>query len=66
MPDGSSDQNCFDHHAFYVGYVTIVFYRAIKVVKQVWRLAPRKFFTIKFPTMPENTPLQTSLNSFYL
>ena len=33
-------------------------YRAIKAAKRVWGLAPRTVFTITFPTMPANSPLQ--------
>ena len=54
---GSSDLKCHGHHAFYVGYnATNVFYSVRKAGKGVWRLVPRKKFTIPFPTMPENAP----------
>ena len=55
-----SNQEYFDHNAFYVGYnVAIVFHSATKAVKGVWRLDPRKNFTLAFSIMPENAPLQT-------
>ena len=42
---GGSDQICFDHHAFYVGYnLTSVFYSAMKEAMGNWGLAPRKNF----------------------
>ena len=62
---GGSDQKCFDHHAFNVGYnATNAIYSTIKAAKGVWGLAPRNFFTIAFPTMPEKATLQTSFNLY--
>ena len=58
---GDFDCKCFNHHVFYFAYsVTNVFYCAIKASKEVWGLASRKVFTVTFPTMPENAPLQAS------
>jgi len=50
---GGSDQKCFDHHAFNVGYnVNSVFTSATKVVKGVWELALRKYFHNSIPYNP--------------
>ena len=52
---GGSDQNCFDHHAFYFRYdhnATTVFYSGITPVKGSGDLLPDKIFKIAFPTMP--------------
>ena len=41
-----------------------MFHSAIEEAKGVWELASRKNFAITFQKVPENTPLQTSLESF--
>jgi len=62
-----SDQKCFNHHDLYIGYnVTNVYLSAIKVAKRSGGFPLEKWFTIAFPTMLENAPLQTSLESFNL
>ena len=46
--------------------IMLLIYSAIDKTMGVGGLAPRKDFTIKNPTMPENAPLEASLASFNL
>ena len=57
-----SCQKCFDRHAFYVdNNVTNVSYSAIKAAYGVF--PPEKILPITVPITPENSPLQTTLES---